>query len=132
MTSPAGPRVVKVIPGDQEMLQSHREYENVGTGELNMSSAVNDILLSSVVVCSEENLSCDLQGEAVILNLKSGTYFGLNSLGTRIWELIREPVRVSDVHQQLLQEYEVDAGLCEAELLLFLNQLQTNDLIKVQ
>jgi Coenzyme PQQ synthesis protein D (PqqD) len=114
------------------MLQILSEPDIVGNSESTMPNPSNDILLSSVVVCSEENLCCDLQGEAVVLNLKSGTYFGLNPLGTRIWELIKEPAKVSDVHHQLLEEYEVDAKQCEAELLLFLNQLQANELIKVQ
>lgn len=114
------------------MLQIRREPDKVGNRESNMPNTANDILLSSVVVCSDENLSCDLQGEAVVLNLKSGTYFGLNPLGTRIWELIREPAKVSDVHQQLLEEYEVDSGLCQSELLSFLNHLLANDLIKIQ
>jgi hypothetical protein len=101
-------------------------------GRSNMPNTENEISLSSVVVCSEENLACDLQGEAVLLNLKSGTYFGLNAMGTRIWELIQKPAKVSDVYQHLLNEYEVDPGECQEELLSFLGQLRTNDLIKVQ
>ena len=114
------------------MLQILREPDQVGNSESNIPNAADNILLSSVVVCSEENLCCDLQGEAVVLNLNSGTYFGLNPLGTRIWELIREPAMVVDVYRRLLKEYEVDADQCEAELLSFLNQLQANDLIKVE
>ncbi len=108
------------------------EPDILGNSESKMPNTENEIRLSSVVVCAEENLSCDLQGEAVILNLKSGTYFGLNPLGARIWELIKEPAKVSDVHQELLKEYEVDPSQCEMELLSFLKQLQANDLIEVQ
>lgn len=114
------------------MHQILRATDIVASSEPNMSNSESDILLSSMVVSSNENLSCDLQGEAVVLNLKSGTYFGLNPLGTRIWELIREPVKVGDLFQKLLNEYEVDSSQCEAELLSFLQQLQANDLIEVQ
>ena len=44
----------------------------------------------AIVKAAKEQVSCDLAGEAVILNLKSGQYFGLNEVGTRIWNLIQE------------------------------------------
>ena len=114
------------------MVQILCQPETMVNSESNMPEAGTCIQLSSTVVCAEENLCCNLQGEAVVLNLKSGTYFGLNPLGTRIWELIGESAKVSDVHLQLLKEYEVNASQCEAELLSFLNELQANDLIKIQ
>jgi hypothetical protein len=104
----------------------------IHTNEPNMPNTDNSILPSSVVVCADENLSCDLQGEAVVLSLQSGTYFGLNPLGARIWELIQKPARVSFVLEELLKEYAVDAIQCEADLLSFLKLLQTHELITVQ
>jgi len=91
----------------------------------------NAILLSSIVVCADDNLSCDLQGEAVVLNLGTGVYFGLNPLGARIWELIQKPMQVSDVLDELLKEYKVDARECQVDLLGFLNQLLDQDLLKL-
>lgn len=91
----------------------------------------NAILLSSIVVGADDNLSCDLQGEAVVLNLQSGTYFGLNPLGARIWELIKKPTMVSDVLRDLLKEYSVDEDECKTDLLTFLCQLEQQKLLKV-
>lgn len=99
--------------------------------ELNRTNGHREISVSSTVVCTDKNLSCDLQGEAVLLNLQSGTYFGLNPLGARIWKLIQHPINVSNVHQELLKEYDVDSVQCEADLLSFLKALQTHSLIKV-
>lgn len=113
------------------MLQTLRELNTVHT-KSPMPSRDNDILPSSIVVCSDENLSCELQGEAVVLNLQSGTYFGLNPLGARIWELIQKPAKVSFIRDELLKEFRVDPCQCEADLLSFLKQLQANDLIRVQ
>jgi len=39
----------------------------------------------SSVVATKTKVSSDLGGEAVILDLKSGVYYGLNDVGTRIW-----------------------------------------------
>jgi hypothetical protein len=114
------------------MLEILREPDTVDNTELNTPKMDNDILPSSIVVSSDENLSCDLPKEAVVLNLKSGTYFGLNALGKRIWDLIQKPAKVSDVLQQLLSEYDVNPAKCEAELSSFLKQLHANNLITVQ
>ncbi len=113
------------------MLQNLRDLKTLQSRS-NMTKADNEISPFSIVVCSEENLSCDLQGEAVLLNLQTGIYFGLNPLGARIWELIKKPVKVREVHQQLLQEYDVDASQCEADLVSFLKLLQAHSLIRVQ
>lgn len=114
------------------MLETLREADILGNTKTKVPNMENAILFSSIVVCSDENLSCDLQGESVVLNLQSGVYFGLNPLGARIWELIQRPAKVSEVHQELLKEFEVDASQCEADLLSFLKLLQTHELIRVQ
>lgn len=49
------------------------------------------VLESSVVVAVGEQISSNLGGEAVILNLKTGVYHGLNQVGTQIWNLIQQP-----------------------------------------
>jgi len=45
----------------------------------------------SRLVVSKDQVSCDLAGEAAILNLKNGVYYGLDPVGARIWNLIQEP-----------------------------------------
>jgi Coenzyme PQQ synthesis protein D (PqqD) len=50
----------------------------------------------------------DLAGEAVILNLASGTYFGLNEVGTRMWHLLAEHGSTEPVLATVLAEYEVE------------------------
>jgi hypothetical protein len=113
------------------MLETLRELGTVRRSDLNTPNMESPILLTSVVVCADENLSCDLQGEAVVLNLESGTYFGLNPLGARIWELIKKPTMVSDVLGDLLKEYSVNEDECKTDLLTFLHQLQQQKLLEV-
>jgi coenzyme PQQ synthesis protein D (PqqD) len=90
------------------------------------------ISLLSIVVVAPEQLSCDLSGEAAILNLKSGTYYGLNVLGGRIWTLIREPQVVQSVLDRLLAEYDVEAGRCERDLITLLQELREEGLVEVK
>ena len=55
------------------------------------------IQLDSVVVATKDQVSCDLKGEAVILNFKNGVYYGLNTVGARIWQALQEPKRVAEL-----------------------------------
>ena len=92
----------------------------------------NKILLESVVVTAKDQLSCDLAGEAAILDIKSGTYYGLNTIGARIWNLIQSPKNVKEVLDVLLEEYDVETDRCEKELLDLLHELEAKGLIEIQ
>lgn len=83
------------------------------------------------VVATKEHLSSDLGGEAVILNLKSGTYFSLNTVGTSIWNLIQEPKTIREIQDALLAEYQVEAEQCNHDLLAILQQLEAEGLIEI-
>ncbi|MBD0264339.1 MAG: lasso peptide biosynthesis PqqD family chaperone [Tolypothrix sp. T3-bin4] len=99
---------------------------------MNSKQLDREILESSIIVANEEQISSDLGGEAVILNLKTGVYHGLNEVGARIWNLIEQPSSVSDIKQILLQEYEVEAQQCDRDLKALLEDLLAAGLIDVK
>ena len=86
----------------------------------------------AVVVAIRDQVSADLAGEAAILNLKSGVYYGLNAVGARIWSLIQEPKTVEDIRDTILNEYDVEPERCERDLLALLERLAAEGLIEVQ
>lgn len=55
-------------------------------------SASRALDLSSRVVAGRAQVSCDLGGEAAILHLTTGTYYGLDPVGARIWTLLEQPI----------------------------------------
>lgn len=91
-----------------------------------------EILLDSVVVTARDQLSCDLTGEAAILDIKTGTYYGLDPIGARIWNLIQNPKQVKEVLGVLLAEYDVETDRCEKELLDLLQEREARALIEIQ
>jgi hypothetical protein len=91
-----------------------------------------NICKDSTVVRAKDQVSCDLVGEAVILHLKSGVYYGLNPVGARIWELIQEPRTVSAMLDVLLEQYNVEAERCERDLFALLDDLASRDLIAIE
>ncbi len=73
----------------------------------------------------------DLQGEIVLLNLKTGIYFGLDPVGTRAWQLIQDHGRLGPVRDAMLEEYEVSAERVEEDLLDLVTELLDNGLVEV-
>ena len=73
----------------------------------------------------------DLDGEKVMMNLDKGEYFMMNEVGSRIWEIISEPVNVKGIIDTLRSEYEVDEETCKDTVVEFLGRLNNADLISI-
>lgn len=99
---------------------------------MNSKQLDREISESSIIVAFQEQISSDLGKEAVILNLKTGVYHGLNEVGAKIWNLIQQPKTVSDIKQTIKQEYEVEAQQCDRDVLELLENLISAGLIDVK
>jgi hypothetical protein len=73
----------------------------------------------------------ELAGEAVLLELNSGQYYGLNEIGTRIWLLLQQHSRIDSVYCSLLKEYAVPADRLRDDLLLFVDRLAGKGLVNL-
>ena len=89
------------------------------------------ILLPSVVVAVPDQVSCRLEDETVLLELNKGVYFGLNGVGSLIWEMIQRPQSVQTVCSAVLEKYEVDPETCRRDVLRLLEDLQEAGLANV-
>ena len=94
-----------------------------------MSITISD---SSVVVVARDQVSCDLAGEAAILNVKSGVYYGLDPVGARIWNLMQEPRAVVEIQNAITNEYDVEPERCARDLASLLEKLLAEGLIEVK
>ncbi len=90
----------------------------------------DDFLISQTVVAVQDQVSCDLGGESVILALKAGVYYGMNPLGTFIWNSIQKPIKISSLKDQILKEYQVEPDQCERDLVELIKNLLANGLIE--
>ena len=88
-----------------------------------------EISLGSVFVAVQDQVSTNLEDEAVILHLKNGVYYGLNPVGARIWSFLQEPHTVGEIRNMILEEFEVEPQRCEQDLLKLLKELLSNGLI---
>jgi len=76
--------------------------------------------LNQTVALSPQVISQEVAGETVLLDLESECYFGLDAVGTRIWQLIRDSGELLTIYNTLLEEYEVEEAqlLCDLEALI--------------
>ena len=85
----------------------------------------------SIVVVADEVVSCDLDGEAAILDTKDGIYYGLDPVGAKIWNLIQKPILLEEVIKTILNEYDVDKDQCTNDIFELIEELLDNRLVKV-
>jgi hypothetical protein len=85
--------------------------------------------INKSVVISTEVLSQEVSGETVLLDMHSESYFGLDAVGTRIWQLLQQQPDLRTVYAALLEEYEVDAGQLQSDLLELIASLEEAGLV---
>jgi len=72
--------------------------------------------LNQKITLSPDVISQEVSGETVLLDLESENYFGLDEVGTRIWQLIKEKEDLQAIYTTLLDEYEVEESRLQADL----------------
>lgn len=106
------------------MKQVYKRYDSLFTRAQVMDK-------KTVFTAAQNQVSANMSGQAVILNTQVGEYYGLDEVGTRIWELIQQPASFEQIQSVLMQEYEVGADQCEADLRDLLKALLDKGLIEV-
>ena len=101
------------------------------TGKIGKVKKDYGINLETVINKNLEIDDTDLDGEKVMMNLDKGEYFMMNEVGSRIWEIISEPINVKGIVDTLRSEYEVDEETCKDTVIEFLGRLDYADLISI-
>jgi len=91
-----------------------------------------NITLTSMVVATKGQMSSELAGQEVILNLQSGVYYGLDAVGAFIWKQLQSPRAVAEIRDAMIAQYNVDATRAERDLLALLEQLRQTGLIEIK
>jgi hypothetical protein len=85
---------------------------------------------STVFRRSSRQVSCDLNGEAAILQLDQSVYFGLKGVGAQVWLALEKPQSLAELNRLVCKEFDVDAARAEADLMKFLSELQAARLVE--
>ena len=87
---------------------------------------------NSLIFLAPDQVSCDLDNEATILNLKTGIYFGLNEVGAHVWRLLEKPRSLAELRAAVTAEYEVEPEQCERDLRALLVELVDHQLVEIR
>lgn len=87
--------------------------------------------LSSVIVQNEGHIAANMDGEKVMMNVKTSKYYNLGEIGGSIWDLTTAPIKISEVINRLTAEYDVSREQCEEQVITFLKNLQKEGLIQI-
>lgn len=90
------------------------------------------ISMNSVIGVKKDLISADLGEEVAILHLENGVYYGLDAVGARIWDLVQEPIRVDELQDSILMEYDVEPEQCKSDLLDLIEDLANQDLVEIK
>ena len=81
--------------------------------------------LDSIVVRNNELFTASIDDELVCLDETSGNYYGLNSTGAIIWEMMKEPVSVQKIIDNVLAQYLEARDVIANDIVTYLNALYT-------
>lgn len=87
--------------------------------------------LSDKVAIPTQVMARTVGDETVILDLASGTYFGLDPVGARIWQLMSEGQPLAAICDTLLDEYEVTRETLEGDILRLTEDLRAKGLVSI-
>lgn len=90
------------------------------------------LALDSVVQRNPKLVASQMDGEVVMMSIDDGAYYGLDEIGSRIWELMENQVMVNNILDSLLEEFEVEREECLIDTLEFLNDLMDKNLLLVK
>ncbi len=79
--------------------------------------------LSQKIIRHTDMLSAEIGGEAVMMSIEKGAYFGLNPIATRIWDLIDQPQSIAELIAVISAEYEVSDEQCATDVQEFVSDM---------
>lgn len=89
---------------------------------------MNDILTCRLMP-ADAAVDSRVGDEAVILNLESGTYFGLDPLGTQIWEHIKDGLMASDICAEIAQDFGISIEMVSNDARAFLSDMVSHGIL---
>ena len=95
------------------------------------SPAIN---LKTLVRAVPETLAAHVEypkNETVLLSMPAGRYFGLNSTGFYVWQVVQQPILVESLLSGMMQRFNVEASVCQNDLLELLARMTAAGLIEV-
>ena len=106
-------------------------YRDIESRTSKMTSNQTEITLAHEAHRSDDVLHQNMGGDSVLLDLGSEHYFGLNAVGTAVWEWLSEDSRLSAIHSRLCEKYPVEPTVLEQDLVDLMVALRQAGLVTI-
>jgi hypothetical protein len=90
------------------------------------------ITLQTLIQRNPEMVTSNIDGEIVMMSIENGEYYGLDEIGSRIWELLETPISADKLISCLLIEFDVEEVVCKTDTLDFLNDMFEKKLVFIR
>lgn len=80
---------------------------------------------------NKEVVQSKIGDEVVMLDVESGYYFGLNSVASVIWDMMKDKIDLNTLVENLMKEFEVDKETCETDTLELLAEMKEKKIIRI-
>jgi hypothetical protein len=80
---------------------------------------------------NKEVIQSRVGDEVVMLDVESGYYFGLNSVASVIWDMMKEKIELNTLVENLMKEFDVDKATCELDTLELLEEMEVKKIIRI-
>lgn len=87
--------------------------------------------MNSIIRRNPEIVHSDMDGETVMMSINEGNYYGLNGVGSQIWDLLEQEMSMDAICTELLRSFDVEEEQCRSEVLAFLEEMACNKVIEI-
>ena len=95
-----------------------------------MDVGIGSFTTDTPVEWSETAIATEIDGELVALDVTKGVCYGLNQVGTRIWQLLEQPRSAREITDILVTEFDVPKDLCLEQTSSLLRELLAAELVR--
>ena len=88
--------------------------------------------LNKKITFADTVFAQEVDGEMVLLDMNSENYFGLDAVGTDIWQAIQEHETLQKVLEVMLEQYDVEEEVLKNDLFAFVQKLQESGLVEIE
>jgi hypothetical protein len=86
---------------------------------------------NTCIAATTRHLACGLADESVILNLDNGIYYGLDTVGSHVWELLKGGITYGGLLDAVLARYDASEATVDRDLRVLLAQMHEQGLVHI-
>lgn len=89
-----------------------------------------EIGTETIVSRNPDIIHTEMDDEIVMINLDRGEYYGLDNIGSEIWEMLEGEISVMHLCEVLGKKYRVGSEQCLKDILPFLKEMVENEVLR--